>query len=47
VDVNLIATKFGGGGHSAAAGARLPGKPLSIQRQVLAAIKKALNSTHA
>jgi len=47
VDVNLIATKFGGGGHSAAAGARVPGKPLSIQRQVLAAIKKALNSTHA
>jgi len=47
VDVNLIATRFGGGGHSAAAGARLPGKPLSIQRQVLAAIKKALNSTHA
>jgi len=47
VDVNLIATKFGGGGHSAAAGARVPGKPLSIQRQVLAAVKKALNSTHA
>ncbi len=47
VDVNLIATKFGGGGHSAAAGARVPGRPLSIQRQVLAAVKKALNSTHA
>jgi phosphoesterase RecJ-like protein len=46
VDVNEIAKQFGGGGHKAAAGARIAGKPLSIQRQVLNAIKKALNSAH-
>jgi phosphoesterase RecJ-like protein len=44
VDVNEIAKQFGGGGHKAAAGARVPGKPLSVQRQVLNAVKKALNS---
>jgi phosphoesterase RecJ-like protein len=44
VNVNEIAAEFGGGGHSAAAGARIPGKPLSVQRKVIAAIKKALNS---
>ena len=43
VDVNKIAQQFGGGGHSAAAGARLAGSPLSVQRKVVAAIKKALN----
>ena len=42
VNVNEIAQVFGGGGHPAAAGARIPGKPLSVQRKVLAAIKKAL-----
>ncbi len=42
VNVNEIAAQFGGGGHIAAAGARIPGKPLSVQRQVLAAVKKAL-----
>jgi hypothetical protein len=31
--VNEIAAQFGGGGHSAAAGARIPGKPLSVQRK--------------
>src|SRR5882762_4044776 len=46
VDVNEIAKQFGGGGHKAAAGARIAGKPLSIQRQVLNAIKKALYSAH-
>jgi len=46
VDVNEIAEKFGGGGHKAAAGARIPGKPLSVQREVINAIKKALNSAH-
>lgn len=46
VDVNEIAKLFGGGGHKAAAGARIPGKPLTVQRQVLNAIKKALNSRH-
>jgi len=46
VDVNEIAKLFGGGGHKAAAGARIPGKPMTVQRQVIAAIKKALNSKH-
>ena len=32
VNVNDIAAQFGGGGHPAAAGARIPGKPLSVQR---------------
>jgi phosphoesterase RecJ-like protein len=44
VNVNEIAAQFGGGGHSAAAGARIPGKPLSVQRKVIAAVKKALNN---
>jgi phosphoesterase RecJ-like protein len=44
VNVNEIAALFGGGGHPAAAGARIPGRPLSVQRQVIAAVKKALNS---
>ncbi|MGA2865308.1 MAG: bifunctional oligoribonuclease/PAP phosphatase NrnA [Verrucomicrobiota bacterium] len=44
VNVNEIAAHFGGGGHPAAAGARIPGKPLSAQRKVIAAIKRALNS---
>lgn len=44
VNVNEIAAQFGGGGHQAAAGARIPGKPLAVQRKVIAAIKKALNS---
>src|SRR5204862_4024902 len=46
VNVNEIAAQFGGGGHPAAAGARIPGSPLSIQRKVISAIKKALNSVH-
>ena len=46
VDVNEIAKLFGGGGHKAAAGARIPGKPMTVQRQVINAIKKALNSKH-
>jgi len=45
VNVNEIAAQFGGGGHSAAAGARIAGKPISVQRRVVAAIKKALNSS--
>ncbi|MGA2853361.1 MAG: bifunctional oligoribonuclease/PAP phosphatase NrnA [Verrucomicrobiota bacterium] len=44
VNVNEIAAQFGGGGHPAAAGARIPGKPLSVQRKVITAIKRALNS---
>jgi phosphoesterase RecJ-like protein len=46
VNVNEIAQRFGGGGHPAAAGARIAGRPLSIQRQVINALKKALNSKH-
>ena len=45
VDVNKIAQTFGGGGHSAAAGARIAGTPLSVQRKVVAALKKSLNGT--
>jgi phosphoesterase RecJ-like protein len=44
VNVNEIAAQFGGGGHPAAAGARIPGKPLSVQRKVIAAIKRALDA---
>jgi phosphoesterase RecJ-like protein len=44
VNVNEIAAQFGGGGHPAAAGAHIPGKPLSVQRRVVAAIKKALDA---
>jgi bifunctional oligoribonuclease and PAP phosphatase NrnA len=44
INVNEIAAQFGGGGHPAAAGARIPGTPLSTQRRVIAAIKKALNA---
>jgi len=44
VNVNEIAAQFGGGGHPAAAGARIAGSPLSVQRKVISAIKKALNS---
>jgi len=44
VNVNEIAAQFGGGGHPAAAGARIAGKPLSVQRKVIGAIRRALNS---
>jgi phosphoesterase RecJ-like protein len=43
VNVSDIAAQFGGGGHPAAAGARVRGQPLAVQRRVLNAIKKALN----
>ncbi len=42
VDVAAIAQLFGGGGHKAAAGARIAGSPLGVQRRVLTAVKKAL-----
>lgn len=42
VNVNEIAGQFSGGGHHAAAGARIPGTNLSVQRRVIAAIRKAL-----
>lgn len=44
VNVSEIAEQFGGGGHPAAAGARIKGSPLSVQRRVIAAIKKAINA---
>jgi len=45
VNVNEIAAEFGGGGHPAAAGARIPGTPLAVQKKVVAAIKRGLKST--
>ncbi len=44
VNVNEIAAQFGGGGHPAAAGARVSGTPLATQRKVIAAIKRALKA---
>ena len=44
VNVSEICAAFGGGGHPAAAGARIAGTPLAVQRKVLAAIKRALNA---
>jgi len=44
VNVNEVAAQFGGGGHPAAAGARISGSPLSAQRKVIAAVKKALKA---
>lgn len=44
VNVNEIAAQFGGGGHPAAAGARVPGRPMTVQRKVIAAIKRALKA---
>jgi len=42
VNVSEICGLFGGGGHPAAAGARISGKPLSVQRKVIAAVKRGL-----
>ncbi len=44
VDVNEIAGHFGGGGHAAAAGARIAGSPLSVQRRVITAVRKAMDA---
>jgi len=44
VNVSEICGQFGGGGHPAAAGARIAGTPLSTQRKVIAAIKRALKA---
>ena len=44
INVNDLAQHFGGGGHKAAAGARVEGKPLSVQRRVLNAIRRALDA---
>jgi phosphoesterase RecJ-like protein len=43
VNVSEIAQQFGGGGHPAAAGARIRGRFLTTQRRMLSAIKAALN----
>lgn len=43
INVNEIASQFGGGGHHAAAGAHIQGKPLTVQRRVISAIRKALH----
>jgi bifunctional oligoribonuclease and PAP phosphatase NrnA len=42
IRVDRIAERFGGGGHLAAAGARVRGAPLTIQRRVLEAVQQAL-----
>jgi bifunctional oligoribonuclease and PAP phosphatase NrnA len=42
INVNEIAAQFGGGGHPAAAGARISGKPMAVQRKVIAAVRRAL-----
>ncbi len=44
VDVAALAKAVGGGGHRAAAGARIPGRPLGVQRRVLSAIRKSLDA---
>ena len=44
VNVSEICGQFGGGGHPAAAGARIAGSPLAAQRKVIAAIKRALKA---
>jgi len=46
LDVSTVAVSFGGGGHLAAAGARIPGKHRTTQRRVLAAVKQALTATN-
>jgi phosphoesterase RecJ-like protein len=43
VNVSEICGQFGGGGHPLAAGARIPGPPLSVQRRVISAIRRAIN----
>ena len=44
VNVNSVAKLFGGGGHKAAAGAKIEAKPMTTQRRVIAAIRKELAS---
>lgn len=43
VNVSNVAAEFGGGGHPAAAGARIEGSQLAVQRKVIGALRKALN----
>ncbi len=44
LNVASLAEHFGGGGHKAAAGARIEGRPLGVQRRVLGAVKRALDA---
>jgi phosphoesterase RecJ-like protein len=44
VDVNVVAQQFGGGGHKAAAGAKITGTPLGVQRRVLRALRRAIDA---
>jgi bifunctional oligoribonuclease and PAP phosphatase NrnA len=44
IDVNKIATKFGGGGHREAAGARLRGTKDEVERRVLTVIEEELKT---
>jgi len=44
ISVDKIAAQFGGGGHTAAAGARLPGEPAAVETALLKAIEKAVRA---
>ncbi|MFA5192228.1 MAG: bifunctional oligoribonuclease/PAP phosphatase NrnA [Verrucomicrobiia bacterium] len=44
IDVNKIAAQFGGGGHAAAAGARIPGEPAVVEAAALKAIEQAVRT---
>jgi len=44
INVSEICSQFGGGGHPAAAGARMAGTPLAVQRKVIGAVKRALKA---
>lgn len=44
VDVNRVAQEFGGGGHRAAAGARIEGSRLAVQRRVLRLLRRAIDA---
>lgn len=45
-DANRICNRLGGGGHAAAAGARVDGTEQDVRQTVLAAIKKELEGEH-
>jgi phosphoesterase RecJ-like protein len=47
VDVNRIAARFGGGGHRNAAGCTVPGPLEHATREVLAAVRSALDGPGA
>jgi len=47
VDVAAVAATFGGGGHRAAAGCKLPGPLSSARAQVVAALERAVSQTPA